>query len=409
MPVLRCQQCLTVIANETNVIKEKVAADPSRVYSYVLDELLGVEEVPCYSATNPALVRFDLTLFAKAINVDVSGELSMVSTWFPNHAWRFVHCTYCQEHIGWNYYKEAHMHQINAVLFAVERINNLRSSVMCCPSTTSCDSDGSESSGGHSPFMVMSENTDPFVVMSENTDSATDDRESRPPHSECVVDDSSEEETMLTPADGPLPLLGCSIVDVEEVVRLGRLFDPDAFMDRVARMSVLNDLRTNLVQFAAGRQPDTEDVSLEGALTISVACRVVIAEGAELGLEPEEQALLAQWTMTPLVRRALIESLHDFVFQDIYSSVLRLEQAYNELASVMNLQELTAPTPSAVAQYIADASGEVHVGNRCNVLTDYCEDILAALPQPTFVGLCVTRLKVQQESLSDSDSSKSTS
>ncbi|KAH0481368.1 MAG: hypothetical protein KVP17_002976 [Porospora cf. gigantea B] len=403
MSALRCQQCLTVVANLTKVVKEKVAADPHRVYSYVLDDLLGLEDVPCYSATNPASVRFDLTLFTEAVNVDVSGEMSMVSTWFPNHAWRFVHCNYCHEHIGWNYYKGAPMDKINAVLFAVERVNSLQSSVMCCPSTASCNSDdGSVSSGGHSPLMVMS----------ENTDCDSDDPESRLPHPECVVGDSSEEETVYRPNDGPLPPLEPvegSAVDLAEVVRLGRLFDPEAVMDGAARIAVLHDLKTNLVQFATNRQPDAEDVSLEGALTISVACRIVIAEGAELGLEPEEQALLAQWTMTPLVRRALIESLHDFVFQDMYSSILRLEQAYNELASAMNLTELAAPAPSIVAQHIANASGAVRVGNACNALDDYCKDILAALPRPTFVGLCVTRLKVQQDSLSDSDSSKATS
>jgi len=73
------------------------------VYPYSL-EILGLEEVPCYSATNPGGHRFDvIRVLPTAIGVLHLGKPTLEHSWFPEFGWRMAHCKACTAHLGWSF------------------------------------------------------------------------------------------------------------------------------------------------------------------------------------------------------------------------------------------------------------------------------------------------------------------
>ncbi|KAK3265619.1 hypothetical protein CYMTET_25713 [Cymbomonas tetramitiformis] len=100
---LVCQGCEYPIAFKGDLLPERWPEHfKEAVFAYELD-LLGDEAVWCYSATNPADVRFDVVRLKNTARAVVFGQFNPEHSWFPGTAWRMAHCPVCARHLGWNF------------------------------------------------------------------------------------------------------------------------------------------------------------------------------------------------------------------------------------------------------------------------------------------------------------------
>jgi hypothetical protein len=56
---------------------------------------------------NPNGIAFEIGCFSEAPGVRVEGPPSREFSWFGGHAWRYVLCANCHEHLGWQFIGDA--------------------------------------------------------------------------------------------------------------------------------------------------------------------------------------------------------------------------------------------------------------------------------------------------------------
>eukprot|EP00040_Diaphanoeca_grandis_P026265 m.146928 g.146928 ORF g.146928 m.146928 type:complete len:271 (+) comp30507_c1_seq3:64-876(+) len=104
--LLVCSACRYPICSGVEIISDRFTSWEKAVYSYQLD-LLDLDDVWCYSATNTHDYRFDVT----RIKPPPQGRVVYIGTptdeytWFPGFDWRMCHCGACGCHLGWGFSK----------------------------------------------------------------------------------------------------------------------------------------------------------------------------------------------------------------------------------------------------------------------------------------------------------------
>eukprot|EP00301_Raphidiophrys_heterophryoidea_P008176 c1306_g2_i1.p1 GENE.c1306_g2_i1~~c1306_g2_i1.p1 ORF type:complete len:399 (+),score=72.76 c1306_g2_i1:50-1198(+) len=99
---LVCSLCRQLVCQEDALIRETLPTMRSAVYVYELD-ILNIE-CPCYSATNPSDVRFDvIRAHPERCDIQTTGTPTPEYSWFPPYAWKMVHCGGCMAHLGWHF------------------------------------------------------------------------------------------------------------------------------------------------------------------------------------------------------------------------------------------------------------------------------------------------------------------
>ena len=125
--VLVCQQCRYPLVLGCDIIVEKADVWKDQVYPYELD-ILELEDVWCYSATNPSGTRFDLVRGKPNNNITYDCENSSFHTFFPGFAWNHLSCKCCRHFFGFGFTKLSENPYIVASVAAVLSLL-----------TTSCD------------------------------------------------------------------------------------------------------------------------------------------------------------------------------------------------------------------------------------------------------------------------------
>ncbi|MDP2438343.1 MAG: hypothetical protein Q8P67_21565 [archaeon] len=99
---LACSECNFPVACAEQVFVDKFPCWEAEVYSYPL-EILGLDEVWCYSATNPSKRRFDVVRVTGASPGVCSAPdpPTLHHTWFPGFGWSMASCVSCSAHLGW--------------------------------------------------------------------------------------------------------------------------------------------------------------------------------------------------------------------------------------------------------------------------------------------------------------------
>eukprot|EP01060_Flectonema_neradi_P035604 TRINITY_DN6599_c0_g1_i1.p1 TRINITY_DN6599_c0_g1~~TRINITY_DN6599_c0_g1_i1.p1 ORF type:complete len:199 (+),score=36.19 TRINITY_DN6599_c0_g1_i1:61-597(+) len=102
--VLVCQQCQFPLVLGSSIIAEKADVWKDQVYPYELD-ILELEDVWCYSATNPGRTRFDLVRAIPNPNITFGAVSSPEHSFFPGYAWNMMTCKCCKHFFGWGFTK----------------------------------------------------------------------------------------------------------------------------------------------------------------------------------------------------------------------------------------------------------------------------------------------------------------
>ena len=102
---LACSHCEFPIAPVSKVLVDKFPCWDAEVYSYPL-EILELDDVWCYSATNPSKRRFDVVRVlgdSPGVCSFSPNSLTLHHTWFPGYAWNMASCVSCSTHLGWGF------------------------------------------------------------------------------------------------------------------------------------------------------------------------------------------------------------------------------------------------------------------------------------------------------------------
>ena len=105
VPMFVCAHCGVAVASAQDVITERAETLRTAVWEYQLD-MLGIDDVPVYSATNPEDHRFDVV---RLKHPGKGGAACLVGgspprlehSWFPPHPWQMAACCGCLDHLGW--------------------------------------------------------------------------------------------------------------------------------------------------------------------------------------------------------------------------------------------------------------------------------------------------------------------
>lgn len=101
--VLACGKCLHPLVSSPDLITDKISSWAEAVYAYQL-EVLDLDDVWCYSATNPGQHRFDVARARPTCRgISLTGEPTPEHSWFPGFNWSFAHCGACDAHLGWGF------------------------------------------------------------------------------------------------------------------------------------------------------------------------------------------------------------------------------------------------------------------------------------------------------------------
>ena len=99
---LCCTRCDAPIATSADVLVDQIPRLESASYPYELD-ILGLDDVWVYSATNPHDARFDVARVGGSATgrIRVRGLPSSDHSFFTGYAWSMAECATCAAHVGW--------------------------------------------------------------------------------------------------------------------------------------------------------------------------------------------------------------------------------------------------------------------------------------------------------------------
>eukprot|EP00756_Hemistasia_phaeocysticola_P025341 Hpha_TRINITY_DN16001_c0_g1::TRINITY_DN16001_c0_g1_i1::g.121370::m.121370 len=66
-------------------------------------DMLGLDKVWYYAATNPHGSRFTVTRLRPLKAVEVTGPPVAEFSWFPGYSWAMARCRGCEQHLGWGF------------------------------------------------------------------------------------------------------------------------------------------------------------------------------------------------------------------------------------------------------------------------------------------------------------------